>query len=586
VLIMHGKSSVTILVFTFLLAAQLLLVAPQGVKAGFLSRASTRSVVGQSRVDVDDIRFGQNVRIIDHSTPYAWQVEPTLAVLSDGRILVGFKEAESHSGPGFRVGFSYSTDNGKTWSPNILMDPTTPGNLQSDPWLVTDADDNAYFVFLDWNAETSGIGVAKTTDGGATWLPTVQASDTTGGFDDKETACIDAEGNLYIVWDFYADAGPTDMRFTKSIDGGATFQATTPILTPYIPYITCLPNGTLFVTTDEWQGLGGTPSQDIWISRSNDGGVTWSPQINVTPYEADEVGIIDVVDTDSQNNIYVAYSAGTWDFTGITLPTANYTEIYVTKSTDGGSTWSSPVMINNVTNGVQRMVEMHIDETDTIHVAWLDGRDGEWNIYYSYSDDGGVSFHPNVRVTSEGTALEYWRPGDYFTLRSGPNGVCIVWTDGRGEDLDIYFAAQDFAAPTVVHQPVTHWWVNTPLTLTVEVTDDDNVESVELAYRITSNGDISRIQFTEVASNTYQATIPAADIIGISLNYSIIVYDSAGRSTRLPMDAAEWFTISLLPISLSMVIVIASAIIAIAVVVVFSVWFLKHTPRSRHIQNS
>ncbi len=576
---MHRKSSITILLFIFLLAAQLLLIIPQGVKAGFFSHVSS-PVVGQNHVDGDDIRFGQNVRIIDHATPYAWQVEPTLAVLSDGRILAGWKEAESHSGPGFRVGFSYSTDNGKTWSPNILMDPTIQSNRQSDPWLVADADDNAYFVFLDWNDVTSGIGVAKTTDGGATWLPTVQASDTTGGFDDKETACVDAEGNLYIVWDFYADVDPTDMRFTKSVDGGATFQPTTPILTPYIPYITCFPNGTLFVTTNEWQGLGGTPSQDVWISRSDDGGATWSPQIAVTPFEADEVGIIDVVDTDSQNNVYLAYSAGTWDFSGSTSSIANYTEIYVTKSTDGGFTWNSPVMINNMTSGVQRMVEMHIDETDTIHVAWLDGRDGEWNIYYSYSDDGGTSFHPNVRVTSEGTALYYYRPGDYFTMRTGPNGVCLVWTDGRGEDLDIYFATQDFAAPTATHIPVTHWWVNTPLTLTVEVTDDDNIETVEVAYGVASNGNLHRIQFTEVGDNSYQATIPAVDIIGTSLDYAIIVHDSAGRATRLPMSDAEYFTISLFPISFSMLLVIAGSIAVIAVVVIFSIWFLRRTPPS------
>ncbi len=578
---MHRRPFITILLFIALLAAQPLLISPQGIRTGFLPRTSSRPIIGQSQVDSDDVRFGHNVRIIDHAVPYAWQVEPTLAVLSDGQILAGFKEAESDSGGGFRVGFSYSTDNGKTWSPNILMDPTIPGNRQSDPWLVADADDNAYFVFLDWNDVASGIGVAKSIDGGVTWLPTVQASDTTGGFDDKETACIDAEGNIYIVWDFYADVGPTEMRFTKSVDGGTTFQPTTPILTPYIPYITCFPNGTLFVATNEWQGLGGTPSQDVWISRSNDGGVTWSPQIPVTPFEVDEVGIIDVVDTDSQNNIYVAYSAGTWDFIGNISPYENYTEIYVTKSTDGGFTWSSPIMINNVTTGVQRMAEMHIDETDTIHVAWLDGRDGEWNIYYSYSDDGGTSFHPNVRVTSEGTPLDYWRPGDYFTMRTGPNGVCLVWTDGRGEDLDIYFAAQDFAAPTVTHLPVSQWWVNTPLTLTVEVTDDDYVETVWVGYRTSSDSDLRYIQFAKIANNTYQATIPATDIVGISLDYSIIVYDSAGRVTRLPISDAEWFTIALFPISFSMLLVIVSSIAVITVVVIFSVWFLRRTPSSR-----
>ena len=150
----------------------------------------------QGHLNEEDVRFGRNVRVIDHSAPYPIQVEPTMAVLSTGRILVGWKEAQTHSGPGYRVGFAYSTDEGHTFSPNILMVPTTPGHRQSDPWLVADHQDNAYFVFLDFadvEAGASGIGVAKTTDGGDTWLPTVDASDTPG-FDDKETACVDAQG--------------------------------------------------------------------------------------------------------------------------------------------------------------------------------------------------------------------------------------------------------------------------------------------------------------------------------------------------------------------------------------------------------
>jgi len=265
---------ITLMVLALLLAEPAAaLINGQDAQTANLYMAPVRRAGG---MDAEDVRFGFNVRVTDGSSPYLYQVEPTMTILSTGRILVGWKEAETHSGPGRRVGFAYSTDNGHTFSPNILMTPISPGEYQSDPWLVSDQQDNAYFVFLEYNGPGEGIAVAKTVNGGESWMTPVQASDTPG-FDDKEMACIDASGNIYIVWDHFTDTD-ADLRFTKSTDGGATFQPTTTFHTPYIPAITCTPNGTLYVTTvlgpppDYW------PPTSIWFTKSTDGGAQDSSQ--------------------------------------------------------------------------------------------------------------------------------------------------------------------------------------------------------------------------------------------------------------------------------------------------------------------
>ncbi|MFX0170261.1 MAG: sialidase family protein, partial [Candidatus Hodarchaeota archaeon] len=460
------------------------------------------AVIHQGPLGSEDVRFGRNVNVIDGSSPYSHQVEPTMTILSSGRILVGWKEAPEPAGPGYRVGFAYSTDTGQSFSSNILVAPTEPGRHQSDPWLVSDHQDHVYFVFLDFFSDTdSGIGVAKTLDGGDTWLPTVDASDTVG-FDDKETACVDPAGNLYIVWDEYDTVN--HLRFTKSTDGGQTFIPTTSPFQPYIPYIASAHNGTLYVATGGWYSLSGPPGDRIWITRSDDGGTTWTPQIVVTPLIYDETAIIHVVDTDTLGNVYVAYAAGT----------ATNKDIYVTKSTDGGFFWDTPVRVNTVTAGMQRMVEMTIDDENTIHVAWLDAQHDEWNIYYSYSNDSAATFAPNVRVTTEGTPLSYWRPGDYFTMRIGPQGrVHIVWTDGRGEDQDIYYAKQDLAPPTAVHTPVMTWYHNTPLTLTISVSDDDYAEGVDVLYRDSTGSTWTSRIMEKIDATTFLYTIPAIEIV-------------------------------------------------------------------------
>jgi len=269
--------------------ATLLLLPPPVTGWGREVPLVGQTVVGQARMDPGDVRFGRNVRVTDGSSPYLYQVEPTMAILSTGRILVGWKEADTHSGPGRRVGFAYSTDGGRTFSSNILMTPISTGDHQSDPWLVADQQDNAYFIWIEYDGPGEGIGVAKTLDGGKTWLAPVQASDTPG-FDDKEMACIDASGNIYIVWDHFTD-NDADLRFTKSVNGGSTFQPTITFSSPYIPAIACTPSGTLYVTTVLGPAPYYWPPAAIWLTRSTDGGATWSPRVQVNPPGSGELAI-------------------------------------------------------------------------------------------------------------------------------------------------------------------------------------------------------------------------------------------------------------------------------------------------------
>ncbi len=520
---------------------------------------------------VTDIRFGFNTRVTDGSSPYPEQVEPTLTILSSGRLLVGWKEADTYNGPGRRVGFCYSDDEGATFSPNILMEPVGPNEFQSDPWLVSDGDDNAYFTFLEYGGSGEGMGVAKTTDGGETWQSPTQASDTVGYLDDKETVCVDAAGNIYMMWDHFVTDSQANLVFTKSTDNGASFQPTQ-ILGPWethggIPYLTCTPNGTLFVSTI-WDSVPDGPINTIFFMKSTDLGISWTSPQQVNPPSSSEINLITVCATDSNHHIYICFAAGS--------PINK--EVYVTKSVDGGSTWSTPVQVNDVTTNMQRMVEMHIDDDDDIHVAWLDAQNDEWDIYYSYSDDGGTSFSSDVRITTEGFPLSFTRPGDYNTLRSGPDGkLFIVWTDGRAlTDQDIYVAKQDVASPTVIAAPIASPAILQPVTFTVEATDDDHVALVELNYQI-DQGSYHQLPMVEIDEDIYQVTIPGSSIFGSALTYFFAVNDSAGRSTRLPAASTEYLTVPISSISPTLILTIVAAVVVIVIVIIVAVWYLRKT---------
>jgi len=84
-----------------------------------------------------------------------------------------------------------------------------------------------------------------------------------------------------------------------------------------------------------------------------------------------------------------------------------------------------------------------------VHIVWLDRRldsnNVKYDVFYSSSDDGGVTFSANVRVT---TASSNPQPvgfiGDYIDLdgASGPFQVQAVWTDRRDTTTrnDVYTA--------------------------------------------------------------------------------------------------------------------------------------------------
>src|SRR3989440_35542 len=144
-----------------------------------------------------------NVRITDGSSPFAWQVEPTMAINRTGAVFVGWKETNGSEAAGLRVGFSYSTDQGATWAANILMNQSHPGGgcSNSDPWMGMGPDGRVQYAYLEFNCANgqNGLDVANTSDG-ETWS-TIHYAPGAGGLTDKESIVVDPSGRIYAAWD-------------------------------------------------------------------------------------------------------------------------------------------------------------------------------------------------------------------------------------------------------------------------------------------------------------------------------------------------------------------------------------------------
>jgi hypothetical protein len=70
---------------------------------------------------------------------------------------------------------------------------------------------------------------------------------------------------------------------------------------------------------------------------------------------------------------------------------------------------------------------------DTVHVTWRDKRDGNWEIYYKRSIDGGLSWEPDVRMTDDPA-----RSANQSIAVSGAT-VHLVWCDDKFGNREIFY---------------------------------------------------------------------------------------------------------------------------------------------------
>lgn len=125
---------------------------------------------------------------------------------------------------------------------------------------------------------------------------------------------------------------------------------------------------------------------------------------------------------------------------------------------DDGASWSAPIQVSDNLTNDQFLPWIDVDPEGGVHIAFYDRRNDPENrlldVYYAYSDTGGESFYPTVRVTETNFdgdlgIHQNGSPfiGDYIGLDASPELVYITWSDtrhsgmpGREVGSDVYTA--------------------------------------------------------------------------------------------------------------------------------------------------
>lgn len=78
----------------------------------------------------------------------------------------------------------------------------------------------------------------------------------------------------------------------------------------------------------------------------------------------------------------------------------------------------------------QRFPDFHIDSNTTIHIVWVEQVGNSKNVYYSNSQDFGLSFSEKIRVNSIVNHVVAYTGGGP-RVRSNGNQVFVIWADSR-----------------------------------------------------------------------------------------------------------------------------------------------------------
>lgn len=229
------------------------------------------SVVSKTSTD-NGLTWGSETTHFASTVSYEYrQAVPRL--LASGRIGVALYRRSTADG--LYAEYAYSDDNGATWSTPVNV----TNGFNADAAVGDDVIElaNGDLIFSMYGSAafpttSFTIRVSKSTDGGATWSALAQPASTIGGFNSVEsTMVLLSNGTIYLT--FHTEDGvPTDAYYTRSTDGGATWDGPTQIFdeTTYNRHGICQgPEGDLVVAYSD--------NTNSVCRQSFDRGVSWAP---------------------------------------------------------------------------------------------------------------------------------------------------------------------------------------------------------------------------------------------------------------------------------------------------------------------
>ncbi len=358
----------------------------------------------------------------------------------------------------YNINGAWRTSDGHNWTHST---PSFGTSVNGDPVTAYDGAGNLYYESMFGGI--TGCKVMRSTDNGATWF----ASVTSVSGNDKNWIAADQTTGPYSG---YIYTGMTPGNFARSTNLGVSWTTTNTFSTQSVPgMMVCVgPNGTtdggaVYVVTNS--GSAAASTYTFYVSTN--GGVnftlksaqnfagyvgTYSTRHSVQNMRTRPYPFITADQSNGTNRgrLYLVYAKNDPPANG------NKPDIFCHYSDDMGATWSNPpVKVNddvNTASNHQWHPSIWCDVTSgRLFVKWMDTRDTPTSdsayIYASYSDDGGLTWAENQRISNQKMKIDCTTcggggspryQGDYDAIISRDNQALAMWTDFRAGSFGSY----------------------------------------------------------------------------------------------------------------------------------------------------
>ncbi len=442
-----------------------------------------------------EVGANRNVASTDNPAPETYQGEIQLAVNPNNNnqmVAAGntWDTINGTCGNGIQAVF-FSGDGGDTWGYTCTPDQTGYAGMNcsgsvfgSDPAVYWNDNNEVfinYMLLCNTTATAYSMVVARSADGGATWngQGVIRNSWSSGELEDKNFYVIDNHttspfyGRHYTCWDrnnnekmaYSSNNGATwtevDLPASTGSGSGSRFDLGCELEVE--------DDGTLHVVFNTLSCQATCNNEEMFHTVSTNGGVSWSTPTEVrdfslvafsnnsNPDAQDERGIgpFGAIGADNTGGPCDGFLYTTFgDY--VAGEDENDTDVWVSRSTNGGTSWAAAVKVND--DGLANRSQFHsflqVDQsTGDVVVAWHDARADAGNdaieIYAARSTDCGLSFETNVAVSapsgefnnagiSSSNENTIDNPnnnpnqyGEYLGLDAQNGKAFIAWTDTR-----------------------------------------------------------------------------------------------------------------------------------------------------------
>ena len=300
------------------------------------------------------------------------------------------------------------------WGNDVRLTNNSAASLLSKNECLVVSNDTLHVTWVDTRDGNSEVYYKCSINGGISW-----GIDTRLTYNDSlaDRPVIALSGsNLHVVWTSCRD-GNNEIYYKHSTDGGTIWGADVR-LTNYLGNSSFADISVLdsVIHVVWYDNRDGTAS--IYYKRSTDGGVSWGSEVAI---KSGSGGANSASIAISGSDVYVTWA----DYRDGNL------EIYYKHSTNAGDIWGSATRLtyNPANSQLPRMVI----SASIVHVAWYDARDGNYEIYYKRSTDGGLTWGVDTRLTNAS--------GNSKTITMLVSGslVHIAWQDDRNGNYEIFY---------------------------------------------------------------------------------------------------------------------------------------------------